>query len=312
MELEGPYLRAMQEISARLMNNLPAGDELWQVLGQAEALLIEAQLQGVHPDKVFGNGGVAGFCQSIMDEFEQARRAAEGDEPPTHTPAADDPSTRRRIRDNDPRGGINYRRKRIFSAFLAVVLALLFTWACLWYVGVWRYWTEGSGFYLQELYNFTFETVKTDEAPPTVTLPLSVTSGLNQVLYADGLYTVTLTGLDFHDHAEALPNKDGPIIAQTVHSWSIRLEYTVLADFSTVSYVEPVAEGTATVTLADGTVLTGKLSHRDSGPVGEGREYAVITVVDIPASTSVAGATLTVSLDPPQLVTWERISTGRR
>jgi DNA-binding ferritin-like protein (Dps family) len=68
-DLKGIYLQAMREISARLMDALPADDELWQTLGQVEAMLLEAQIQGMPLKSLFGQGGVASFCQSIVDEY---------------------------------------------------------------------------------------------------------------------------------------------------------------------------------------------------------------------------------------------------
>jgi DNA-binding ferritin-like protein (Dps family) len=87
-ELNGIYLQAMREISARLMDALPAGDELWQTLGQAEAMLLEAQMQGIPLQSLFGQGGVPSFCQSIVDEY----RADHGQAEDTMIPASQDPS----------------------------------------------------------------------------------------------------------------------------------------------------------------------------------------------------------------------------
>jgi hypothetical protein len=95
-------------------------------------------------------------------------------------------------------------------------------------------------------------------------------------------------------------------------SWYLRFTYAVESDFNHVAYVEPAASGTVTVTFPDGETYTGKLSWVSSGATENGREYASLAVIDLPADMDVKGATLTVTLDPPHLVEWERVSTGRR
>ena len=69
VELEGIYLQAMKEASVRLMDVFPAGNDLWEMLGQIEAMLLEAQLREMPLTELFGEGGVAAFCQSIVDEY---------------------------------------------------------------------------------------------------------------------------------------------------------------------------------------------------------------------------------------------------
>ena len=121
MELEGVYLRAMQDISARLMEALPAEESLWQTLAQTESLLLEAQFSGASPQDVFGIGGVAGFCQSIVDEYNQ-RRAGELRD----IPAAHDPAVRKSRKTHTPRSDIMIRRKRRATIGLIAAFSLIF------------------------------------------------------------------------------------------------------------------------------------------------------------------------------------------
>ena len=92
----------------------------------------------------------------------------------------------------------------------------------------------------------------------------------------------------------------------------MRMAYTVRASFKEVSYVEPPSEGVVRVTLADGTVYDGKLTWIESGASERGWEYARISLIDLPLDVNTEGATVTVELEPPRLVTWDRISTGPR
>lgn len=315
-ELTGPHLEAMQEISTRLMDALPAGDDLWQVLAEAEALLLEAQLQNVPPRGVFGQSGVAGFCQSIMDEFEADRRASEGVPPggrarPAASPAATDPSVKGKRPPHKPRGEWGIRHRRRVTVALATVVCLLLAFAACLYTGLWGYWTKGTSFYLDELYNFQSTVTETVVPPTHITLPMLQANALHQTLYDDGTHTITLTALDCRDYTEIMDGENGKTTRE-MRRWFLHMEYTVVSDFRTVTYVEPSARGTATVTLADGTAYAGNIQWYSSGSSAKGEEFAEIIVIELPAAVDTAGATLTLELEPPCRVVWERFATGLR
>ena len=305
-ELEGVYLQAMKEASVRLMNALPAGDDLWEMLGQIEAMLLEAQLREMPLKELFGDGGVAAFCQSIADEYTTDGRVSH--------PA----STRRLVktykRVDGPQGGMGFRRHRILSGFIAAILTLSFCLLALWYTGILRYWTEGDSYYLEELHNFQSTVTETLSPPIEITVPLKRTSIQAQTLYSDAAgYKVSLTALDTYEHAVGYVHPDtGKTAYRKMTTWILCLSYTVKSDFKRVTYVEPPSTGTVTVTLADGTVCHGKISWMESGGLAEGAEYARLSVIELPSDTDLEGAVLTVVLDPPKLVEWNRIGTGRR
>lgn len=305
-ELEGVYLQAMKEASVRLMDVLPAGDDLWEMLGQIEAMLLEAQAREMPLAELFGDGGVAGFCQSIVDEYR-----ADGE---VVIPAAADRTVEFDKRILGPRGGVNYRRHRILSVVIATVLTLAFALLALWYTGILRYWTEGDSYYLEELHNFRSTVTDTVSPPISLTLPLKQVSGLGQTLYSDAEgYTIKLASLETTQYAGSYADPDtGKTSPRKMTVWVLAMSYTVKSDFNRITYVEPPAEGTVTLTLADGTVRSGKISWMDSGSAGNGLEYARISVIELPADTDTEGATLTVVLDPPKRVEWNRISTGYR
>lgn len=306
VELEGIYLQAMKEVSVHLMDALPAGDELWGMLGQIETMLLEAQLHEMPLSELFGNGGVAAFCQSIVDEYR-----ADGE---MILPAAQDKSVKADVKPQKPRGGVSGRRHRRMTVLMATALILLLSVLALWYTGVLNYWTGGDSYYLEELHNFQNKITELPADPITLTLPLERTSGRADMLYADGEgFDITFTAVDTHEHMGSFTDPEtGKTTYQKMLSWYLRFTYAVESDFNRVAYVEPAASGTVTVTFPDGETYTGKLSWVSSGATENGREYASLAVIDLPADMDVKGATLTVTLDPPHLVEWERVSTGRR
>ena len=305
-ELEGIYLHTMQEISVRLMETLPAGDDLWRTLGQTEALLLEAQVQGRELREIFGKGGVAAFCQSILDEYAQEGRTGE-------LPAAQDKTVGGTKKVQEPRGGINYRRKRRFTAGFIVLTSFLLCALALWYVGLWNYWTGGSSYYLQELHNFR-ETVKpVSHSGLTVELPLTQKVGMDHVLYTDGTYTLTLSEVGCTEYTKAVrDDRTGKTVYQRIHSWYLNIVYTVDSNFRRVTYVEPNAKGTSAVTLADGTRYEASVGWLSSGAYEKGYEYVRLVIIELPADVDTAGATVSVDLGVPNLIHLNRISTGRR
>lgn len=305
-ELDGIYLQSMQEVSVRLMEALPAGEELWRTLGQVETMLLEAQLQGVHPSELFGNGGVAAFCQSILDEYRQ-----EGGET---VPAFKDPTLKKRGNQQARRDSPAYRRSRRMTLMTAVVMAVLLSALGLWFTGVISYWTGGASYYLEELHNFRSETSVVGNEPMEINLPLEIVSGMNRTVYADGEgFDIALTALETYEHAGSFTDPDtGETVYQKMRSWYLRLTYAVDSDFNSVTYVEPSSQGTVTVTLRDGRVFEGELTWIESGGTEGDREYARISVIDLPTTMDTAGATLRVSFQPPVKVEWRRIGVGLR
>lgn len=307
-ELNGIYLQAMQEISAHLMDALPAGDTLWQTLGQAEAMLLEAQAQGMPLRKLFGQGGVASFCQSIVDEYR-----AEHPQQEAFIPASQDPTVGESRRQKEPRGGRSYRRKKNYTIALASLAVLLVVSLLLWYVGLFRYWTGGSSYYLSELHNFEETVTTVSDSPIRFQIPLQKAYGLEQVLYDDGTYRMTLHEVDYNEYMKAYRNEEtGKTEYKKARSWYFSVIYSVSANFRTVTYVEPSANGAVRITLPDGSVTEGELSWLNSGEYDDGREIMRFILVESPEETDLTGATAEVDLGCPNLVQLKRISTGHR
>lgn len=311
-ELTGDYLRAMQEISARLMDVLPDGQELWETLGQAEALLLEAQMTATPLHDVFPNGGVAAFCQSIIDEY---RRDA-SDEPrskSTAVPASKDKNATSKHRKEAPKGGIGAMRYRRTTRALAVVAAILVAVALVWNSGFFRFLTQGSAFYHEELYNFENTVMETRGESLTFEVPLRQLEGLSTVIYTDGEgYTITLDSIGCRERMVAEKGENGKTVYRKMNSWYIVLLYTVDAGFLSVRSVTPTPEGISRITLADGTHREGVLTADSSGPLSRGFEYARITFAELPANTPLEGVTATVTMEPPVYRLWERIGMGKR
>ncbi len=312
MELQGVYLRAMQDISARLMEALPADEALWHTLTKTEALLIEAQLAEIPLQKVFEHGGVAGFCQSIVDEYNQERKGQARD-----VPAAHDPSLRRRHRIPEPKGGINYYRKRRATVALIAAFSLLLVVLAVWYTGLLNYWVKGSSYYLDELYHFSNTVSAASDEPIQITLPLSSAAGLNHILYADAAgNTLTLTELSYAEHLQKISDSSTEAAEDAVYQknliWRVHIRYPVDVGYMKVRYIEPSSSGTAVLTLPTGETMQAKVSAYNSGSAGRGYEYTMLEVLDIPASMDTEGAVLTITLDPPRAVEWRRVSMGWR
>lgn len=308
-DLKGVYLQAMQEISGRLMDTLPAGDELWHILGQTEAMLLEAQLREMPLKTLFGQGGVASFCQSIMDEY-RADHAQTGN---TILPASRDPSVRESRKPKEPRGGKGYQRKKRLTVSLSVLAVLLVVCLAFWYVGLFRYWTAGSSYYVEELHNFKETVTAADEEPIRFQIDLKKAYGLNQALYDDGTYRMVLHDVDYNEYVKAYRDEaTGKTEYRKTRGWYFTVIYTVRSGFNTVSYVEPNAKGTAKVILPDGTTFSGDLSWLNSGAHGEGTEFMRFIVFESPENTDLTGAKVEVDLGIPNLVKLERISTGFR
>ncbi len=324
MEPEGPYLQVMQEISRTLMEQLPAEEELWRALKEAEDRLLEAQREGVSPSAAFGPGGAAAFCQSILD----AHRATLGETSASFVPAAQDRSITGQGDRRHPRGGVNYRRVRFLTGMLAVLLIAACIGVALWYVGIFNYLFGGTSFYLNELHNF--ESRVTPLAGESVQMTVQPDTGIvrEDVLFDDGHgLSVMLCGVGYDTQrkqtvplypegetaAEAETTKPVKPQMQTQYAWYVRLRYAVDSSFSRVRYVEPQVFGAwATVMYPDGTSQVEEVSILTSGPMEDGYEYMYLYIGMLPLQSELDGVTITVHLPGFQLVESERISTGRR
>lgn len=306
MELEGVYLQAMREISSRLMEALPEGDELWQTLGQTEAMLLEAQMRDMPLSELLGNGGAEAFCRSIVDEYRACGEMA--------LPAAVNGFPRPDRQAKEQRDGPRHKSSRWTSVITAAVMVLIFAVLALWYTGILRYWSRGTSYYLEELHNFRSEVTEVESPPITVTLPLETVTGRGDVLYSDGEgYDVILTSVEKHTYKGSFTDPEtGETTYGVMTSWYLRMTYAVESDFRHISYVEPASDGDVTVTLPNGSVYTGEITWIESGEAEPGREFARISVIAFPVGMDTKGATLTVTMDPPQRVEWTRTSMGAR
>ena len=311
LELDGVYLQVMRDISSRLMDSLPAGDRLWETLAQTEALLLEAQMTGTPPDALFPKGGVAAFCQSIMDEY-HAEAEANGRPDSPAVPASRDKS-RTAERKQSPRGGVSAGRYRRTTRLMTAAVLLVLTAILIFTSGFFGYLTKGSAYYHEELHNF--ENVQTEfrEDPLVFDLTPTEKTGLSTVLYADGEgYTISLSSVGYRERQTAEVDGEGRPVGKKLKCWYVILHYTVDADFLRVRTVTPTPTGTATVTLTDGTVYRSSLTSDSSGPLENGLEYVRITVAEIPADADLNGATITVTMDPPVYRLWKRVGIGKR
>ena len=312
-ELEGRYLQAMQTISVSLMEVLPDGERLWEILGKTEALLMEAQMTATPIEELFPNGGVAGFCQSVIDEY-KAEMGADTVGKKSPVPASRDKRSDAGKSKKKPRGGEGALRYRRVSKLLTVLAVLVLAAVLVWQSGFYRFVTMGSAFYHEELHNFENTVIEPRGEELRFTVTPTTLTGLEQVIYTDAEgYVIKLSSVDSRERTAIVINEDGKRVAMTVVDWYVTLRYTVNAGFSHICTVSPEARGTARLTLADGTVYESTLTSDSSGPLSRGWEYAQITVMDgIPKSVNLSGAVLTVTVEPPVYRVWERIGIGKR
>ena len=312
-ELEGVYLQAMQTVSTSLMEVMPDGEELWEILGKTEALLMEAQMTATPVEELFPHGGVAGFCQSILDEY----KTKEGYSPKGGKTAA--PASRRRNRFKDgkpksPKGGEGARRYRRVTKLLTVCGVLLLAVFLVLQSGLHRFIMQGSAYYHEELYNFENTVMEPCSESLTFSLTPVEMTGLEQVLYTDAEgYTIRLSEIGYREREVQGMDENGRPVKKKLVNWYVTLHYTVDAGFFRIHTVTPEPRGTAVLTLSDGTVYESVLTSDSSGPLSKGVEFMQITVLEgIPRNVSLAGATLTVTMAPPTYRVWERVGMGTR
>ncbi len=294
LELTGKYLAAMKTISAHLMNRLPEGEALWRTLGQTEALLLEAQMTETPLEKIFGKGGVAGFCQSVVDELVEGKTNGS-------IPAAEHKSKAAK-----PRQTANEqikKKKNLITAAVLLLWCLLIAFLVGQYTGYLTYLFSPADFYLSELHNFRAEETVIPDSKITLSVPVRSTSSEPQILYRSGDYTVSLTyvGFDEDSYTEGDP----------LRRWWVEFSYTQISDFSEVTYVSPAQSGTATVTLASGEVLTQPLHWQGDGYYGD-TAYVRLYFLEIPKDTPTDGLSAEISFDDMTLVRWIRAGIGIR
>lgn len=295
LELTGEYLSAMETVSSLLMNRLPGGDELWRILGQTEALLLEAQMTGTPLSTLFGKGGVAGFCQSIIDE-------KSGSDKENTAPAITDKASKKKPRSTTNRQ--TKKRKNLITAAVVVAWLIIVTLLVGQYTGFLPYLRDPYGFYRSELHNFDVEVTELADSRVTVTLPITAHTPDRQVLYQSDDFQVTLTyvGFDEDSYTENDP----------LRRFWVELTYTQISDFSEIAYVSPAETGTVTVTLADGQVLTQELHWKSDGYYGD-TAFVRLYFLEVPKNTVVtADGQAEITFDPMSLVRWTRTGIGIR
>ena len=295
LELTGEYLTAMKTISAHLMNRLPEGDALWRTLGQTEALLLEAQMTGTSLEKIFGKGGVAGFCQSLVDEL--TKEKMDGAVP------ASSSFVKRTAKPRQTANRQTRRKKNLITAGVIFLWCLLIAFLIGQYTGYLPYLFSPSDFYLSELHNFAAEVTKIPDSEVTLSIPVRASNAEAQILYHSDSYTVSLTYVGFDEDSYT---EDDPL-----RRWWVELTYTQTADFSEVSYISPAQSGTATVTLANGDVVTQEIHWQGDGYYGD-TAYVRLYFLEIPKETPTEGCSAEISFDAMTLVRWTRTGVGIR
>ncbi len=296
LELTGEYLAAMEAVSANLMNRLPDSNELWQILGQTEMLLLQAQLTNTTTKDIFGKGGIAGFCQSIIDEQLEGKKTVN---PPASVTSSHEKKKRKTS------------NKRVQKKKNLVTLAILIAWLLIvaillaWYTGMLAYLLHPHNAYLSELYNFSSETTAIQDTEVHMTLTLSTGTSQRTELYRNGEDYVTLTYIGCDE--DTLPADKGGL-----KRYWIELSYPRHTSFSEVTYIAPAETGTSTVTLQNGEILTQSIDWKDDDCNDQGIAYVRLYVLSLPKDTNTDGLTLDLSLDPMTHVRWTRNSVGPR
>lgn len=296
LELTGEYLTAMEAVSANLMGRLPDSDELWQILGQTEALLLQAQMMHTPTKELFGKGGIAGFCQSIIDE--QMHGKKETPPPASHTVSHEKKqrkTTNERIR----------KKKNLVTLVILLVWLLIIAILLAWYTGMIAYLLHPHDAYLSELYNFSSETTVLQDTEAHLTLSLSASGVQRQELYRSGEDFVSLTYFSYDE--DTLSAENGGL-----KRYWIELSYPRHTSFSEVTYIAPSETGSSTVTLSNGEVLTQSIRWKDDTCNDQGIASVKLYVFDLPKDTDTENLTIDISLDPMVQVRWTRNTVGPR
>ena len=295
LELTGEYLAAMEAISANLMDRLPDSEELWQILGQTETLLLQAQLVQTPIKDLFGKGGIAVFCQSIIDEQLHGKK---------ETPPASVTVSRERKQRKTTNERIR-KKKNLVTLIILVVWLLIIAILVSWYTGVIAYLLHPHEAYLSELYNFSSETTVLQNTEVHLTLSLSSEGVQRQELYRNGEDYVTLTYLGYDE--DTLSAEKGGF-----RRYWIELSYPRHTSFSEVTYTSPSETGTSTVTLPSGELLTQSIHWKDDDCNDEGIASVKLYVLFLPKDTDPKNLAIDISLDPMVHVRWTRNTVGPR
>ncbi len=293
LELTGDYRRTMEIISAQLMESLPEGDALWTILIQAEALLLEAQQRGMPIAEIFPQGGIAGFCQSIVDEQLGKQKSK------IETTS---PRKQRKRRSQETTNTLIKRKKNTVTILVLLLWVLIVAFLVAHYTGFLPYLIDPHNAYLEELHNFDSSSTVLTDTERTISLRLSDRAIPPQIIYQSEEYQVTLT---------AMGSTTGDYIEnESLRRFWIELCYTQTVSFSKVSYVSPAETGTARITFSDGRTSTHTLHWQDNGRYEDGTAYVRLCFLELPASTVIDDATVEFSLDPMIMVTWYRTGVG--
>lgn len=296
LELTGEYLTAMETISAHLMSCLPGNDELWRMLGETETLLLEAQITGTPVSKLFGKGGVAGFCQSIIDE----KSSASSMNIPSEGRA------RKKTASKKQRHTANShirRKKNMVTGCIIGVWVLLIAFLIGQYTGFVDYLFHPQTFYLEELHNFEAQVTPLENSGTQVSFSLSSGSLSPQSLYTQGDHRVTLTQIGYDEIQTD---------EQVICKWWVELIYTQSTSFFEITYVAPTGTGTAKVTLPGQDEVTQSLAWQGEDRYDDGTAYIRLCFLEVPKGTSVEGGTVELCFDDLKQVCWHRTGVGRR
>ena len=296
LELTGEYLEAMKQISAHLMSSLPESDDLWRILGETETLLLEAQITGTPLSKLFGKGGVAGFCQSIIDE--KGGVLSEKDMTNSASLSKAPPKKQRRT------GNAHIRRKKnIVTGCIIGVWVLLIAVLVGQYIGFVRYLFHPQTFYLEELHNFEAQVTPLEDTDRQITLTISQGSLGSEIIYAQDDHRVTLTQMGVDEIT---------VDKKVICRWWVELAYTQDTEFSKITYVAPDHSGTAVVSISSDEEMTNSLTWQGEGRYDDGRAYVRLCFLEVPKDTDLRGGKVQLHLDDMKLVSWHRIGVGKR
>ncbi len=296
LELAGEYLDAMETVSAHLMSRLPENDALWRILGETETLLMEAQITGTPVSKLFGKGGVAGFCQSIIDEKSGAL-------PKEDLSAATSRKSPSSSKQRHTANSHIRRKKNIATGCIIGVGVLLIAFFIGQYTGFVSYLFHPHTSYLKELHNFEAQVTPLENSDVQIILPLSAGRLSGEAIYEQGDHRVTLTqiGVDEIRTDE-----------QVIRKWWIELTYTQSSGFSKVTYVAPTGTGTATVVFPDQEEISRDLAWQGEGRYDDGTAYIRLCFWEAPKDKDTQDGTVTIHFDDMKQVCWQRTGVGPR
>ena len=157
------------------------------------------------------------------------------------------------------------------------------------------------------------------EEPLSLTVARTPSVGLDDVLDADeeGRAVLTLTEIYYseclHEVGADATDLDTEHTAYRKNFvFCVTIRYPVQVGYTRITYIEPGTSGTATLTTPGGETMAFAVSAARSGSAGEGYEYVSLEIADIPAAFNTEGITVSVTLDPPRFVEWNRIGIGLR